>query len=112
MIELIIILAILLIPFSIGLFLLKKFRYYRLKEPNGYKWKIYLILGSILTLIVPGVIAYFLLYYVFFRPTCYMLPPQITSTTSSLLLIHRKELLEKYRKKIGSKVYEKIKAIS
>lgn len=105
----VILILIFLIPFGIGIYCLKKFQYYRKKEPRSYKWKIYLIIGSILTFVIPGIIAYFTFWSV--TVTCYapMIPPNISS---SLLLMNRKKFLEKYRDKIGNKVYEKIKAAS
>ena len=107
--EFIILIILFLIPFGTGIYCLKKFQYYRKKEPRGYKWKFYLIIGSILTFVIPGIIAYLTFFAV--TVTCYapMIPPNVSS---SLLLINRKKFLEKYRNKIGNKAYEKIKFTS
>lgn len=99
----------LIVPLGIGIYCLKKFSYYKKKEPNGLKWKIYLILGSILTFIIPGIIAFILVSSLFWV-TCYL--PMLPNSVSSVLLVSRKELLEKYRKKIGNKIYGKIKTAS
>lgn len=98
-----------IVPLGIGIYCLKKFSYYKKKEPKGIKWKIYLILGSILTFIIPGIIAFILVSSLFWV-TCYL--PMPPNSVSSVLLASRKKLLEKYRKKIGSKVHEKIKTAS
>jgi heme/copper-type cytochrome/quinol oxidase subunit 2 len=105
----VILIIIFLIPFVIGIYCLKKFTYYRKKDPRGYKWKVYLVIGSILTFIIPGIVMYLSIMAV--TITCYapMIPPNVSS---SLLLMNRKKFLEKYRDKIGNKVYEKIKATS
>lgn len=73
------------------------------------KWKILLILGGILTFVLPVILYY--LYKSYKTPImCYMVGP-MSAIMSAQMLNVRKNLLEKHFKqnKITSSVYEKIK---
>jgi len=83
------------------------------KEPKNNNWKIFLIIGSVLTFVVPLVLYYL---YKTYKPVippdimCYIIGP-VSSIMSIQMLNTRKNLLEKHFKqnKIYSSVYEKIK---
>lgn len=99
-----------IISLVIGMIFLYKGFILKKKNPNKNLWKIFVLLGSLFTFIIPGVIIFLYFYYrEAYMITCYEQVAQEIGLASTSITV-RKELFNKFLRenKIKQTIYNKI----